>query len=257
MSADAQQIRPQQSEFTYNSKINEPFHPALLRLESGEALPPGVLTQAAKRLYARFLRQHLAAASKGRDSFRAKVCNLARDLELTDRTIYRALDQLRAANLVQSVRTGRSSWYHLLPLPPLEEAESPPIVDNSPPPDSKCQFRDDITSDRSLENFLKQKEHNDIPAVADVHNFQNPDELLLARINRRLEAISFKYFEKGRQGPLPVADVVERFGVSWVLRHLERTEDGALEGEIRNPGGFLKRALERCLKRRLKQRPSM
>ena len=194
MSADVQPIRPHQSEFTYNSKINEPFHPALLRVEDGTGLPPDVqLTQAAKRLYARFLRQHLAAASKGRDSFRAKVCNLAQDLELTQRTIYRCLDQLRGADLIQSVRTGRSSWYRLLPLPPLEEAESPPIVDNSPPSVGECQFRGDITSDRSLENFLKQKEHNDIASIEAVDNFQNPDELLLARINRRLEAISFKY----------------------------------------------------------------
>ena len=97
-----------QPEFSFPTKINEPFHPALTRLESGDALPPGVrLTQAAKRLYYRFLRQHLAATSKGRDSFRVKVCNLARDLELTQRTIYRCLDQLRGANLVQSVRTGR------------------------------------------------------------------------------------------------------------------------------------------------------
>jgi len=122
-----------QPSLSFPTKINEPFHPALLRLDSGEALPENVhLTQAAKRLYARFMRQQLAAQSKGRDTFRVKVSTLAVDLDLSDRTIRRGIKQLHAAELLQIVRTGRSSYYRLLPLA-IVESTPQPIVDNSPP----------------------------------------------------------------------------------------------------------------------------
>ncbi len=244
-----------QTEINYKATVPEPFYPALERLESGEALPPDVrLTQAAKRLYSRFLRQHLAAASKGRELFRAKARTLAQDLQITERTVYRALDQLRAAGLLQSVRTGRSSFYRLLPLPaPPAEPEPPPDVDKSRPPDSECQIRTDIGSDRHKESSLKLKPIEDQTAqVVDNFPFPAPEnDLLLARIDRRLEELKFRYHLKGHKRPLNAGELAQRFDVSYLLSWLEKAEDGALEGSLRNPAAWLRKALERCLKRRL------
>ena len=238
--AASQQAHQLPPEFLFKPKIPEPFNPSLCRLDSGQALPDGVkLTQAAKRLHSHLLRQWLAATSRGRTAFKARLATLAEDLQLSERTIRRGIEQLESVGLVVRVRTGRASWFTLRPLP----EPKPPSVDNHS--STSGHFgRSSLESTNKKPNVVT-------PTLELIHI--NPDKRLLERINARFEAIGFQYFIKGRQGPLPVADVVERFGVSWILRHLERAEDGALEGTIRNPGGFLKRALERCLKRRLKQ----
>ena len=54
--------------------------------------------------------------------------------------------------------------------------------------------------------------------------------------------------EKSHSGPLPVAQVVERFGVGWVLSWLDKAEDCG--DSLRNPGAWLKKRLEASLQRR-------
>jgi hypothetical protein len=213
----------------FQSRITEPFHPAPARLDSGAALPDIRLTQAAKRLYARLSRQHYAAASKGRQLFRARLTTLAADLAVNERTIRRGLDQLKTAGLVFWQRTGRSSMFQLRSLPE--------IVDNSPPDENQCPISSGNMSEPH-EIPLKELKHNGVQTV---------DKSILAAIAARLDGIGFKLYQKGHRGPLPVDKVVGRFGVSWVLSWLDKAEDCG--NSLRNPGAWLKKRLEASLRR--------
>lgn len=222
-----------QSNLSFPSKLNEPFHPALAQLDSGKALPDVQLTQSAKRLYARFLRQHLAAASKGRQTFRARIATLATDLELSERTIHRALDQLKAANLLQWMRTGRSSYYRLLPLPE--------TVDNSTPQVNQCQIRSDTTADPHKKAFKETKHYG----TNHVDNPLSPD--LKTHIERRLTDIGFKLYQKGVKGPVTIDLIIDHYGLSWLLSWLDKAEDA--RADLRNPGAWLKKRLDSSRKR--------
>ena len=223
-----------QSNLAFPTKITEPFHPAIARLDSGQALPGANLTQSAKRLYARFSRQQMAARSKGRQAFRAKLSTLAEALELNERTIRRAINQLKDTGLLQVVRTGRSSWFSLLPLPPKGED-----VDNSSVPSSQCPLSSDKKSIPHKKDFQVPK-HNGTEHV---------DKSIIEVISKRFAALGFRYYEKGRRGPVPTEKVVEKFGVSWVLSWVEKAEDCG--NSLRNPGAWLKKRLEGSLHKRL------
>ena len=81
------------------------------------------LGSTAKLVYGLLRRLQKINEKRGKAHFRLSHAKLAQQIGRTPRTVRRAIRELREAQLIVSVRTGRSNYYSLLPVPNVENSD--------------------------------------------------------------------------------------------------------------------------------------